>query len=237
MAPSAKSSGPRARRDSSKLSSSKKGSAKPARAAAVLGGGGSGRGPRPRAGDVRPLTNRQWAVLVLLMGRFGDPLNAYAIAKAMRGREGTPGFVEGSIYREIDRLLLSGHIEEEEIVTPRGRLRGYVLSKNGFEAVRGWARTRAAIPIEVGREAWLRVASIESCSRKDVCYALSGLAEELDGRMDELELKARIARRTGEWTVAVQLSFALEREALAASRRWVGEATVLLGASEGAIAS
>jgi DNA-binding PadR family transcriptional regulator len=231
MAASAKSSGSRSGTDASKSNSSKS-----TVGAAVRRGGVSGRGPH-RARRTHRFTDRQCAVLVLLMDRFGEAANAYAIAKALRGREGTPGFTESSVYREIDRLVESGHVEEEEMATSRGPLRGYVLTMKGAEAVRSWARTRAAIPIEVCPQAWVRVVSIDCCKREDVCNALSGLADELDARVDELELEARIARRKGPWTVAVQLNFALERAALDASRRWVGEATVLLGASRGATAS
>jgi hypothetical protein len=171
------------------------------------------------------------------MGRLAEPTNRYAIAKALRGREGTPGFTESSVYREIDRALESGHVEEQEIATTRGQLRGYVLSLKGIEAVRGWVRTPAGIPIEVCPEAWLRIASIDFSRSEDVRHGLSGLADELDDREDELERKARSARRKGPWSIAVQLDFALERAALDASRRWVGEAVALLEAREGATAS
>jgi hypothetical protein len=93
------------------------------------------------------------------------------------------------------------------------------------------------MPIEVRPEAWLRVASIDFSPAKDVRHGLEGLAAELDDRMDELEGKARIARRKGPWSIAVQLDLSLERAALDASRRWVGEAMALLEAKEGVIVS
>jgi DNA-binding PadR family transcriptional regulator len=171
------------------------------------------------------------------MERLPEPTNRYAVAKALRGREGAPGFTESSVYREIDRLVGSGHVDEEEILTTRGRLRGYVLSLQGREAVLSWVRAPAGMPIEVRPEAWLRVASIDFSPAKDVRHGLEGLAAELDDRMDELEGKARIARRKGPWSIAVQLDLSLERAALDASRRWVGEAMALLEAKEGVIVS
>jgi DNA-binding PadR family transcriptional regulator len=193
---------------------------------------GRRRGRRPRR-----TSNCRWAVLVLLMERIAEPTNRYGIAKALRGREGAPGFTESSVYREIDRVVKSGEVDEEEMVTSRGRLRGYVLSMKGREAVLDWVRTPAGIPIEVCPEAWLRVAAIGFSPAKDVRRGLSGLAAELDDREDELERKARIARRKGPWSIAVQLDLGLERAALDASRRWVGEAMALLESSEGTMAS
>jgi DNA-binding PadR family transcriptional regulator len=199
---------------------------------ASLGGDQADVVRRRRRRRARPRTNCGWGVLVLLMERLPEPTNRYAIAKALRGREGAPGFTESSVYREIDRLVESGHVDEEEVLTARGPLRGYVLSLQGREAVLSWVRTPAGIPIAVCPEAWLRVASIDFSRAKDVRHGLTALAEELDELMDELERKARSARR-GMWTIAVQLDISLERAALEASRRWVGEAIALLEAKEG----
>lgn len=157
-----------------------------------------------------------------------QPANAYAILKALRHPDGTSMFTPSSVYREIARLTDLGYLEQDEVVTSRGRLVTYVPSMKAVEAVQSWVRTPADLPIQVSTEAWLRIASTRSCRPRDVLHGLSTLTDELDERLDELELQARIARRNGSWGMASELEYALEREALDACRRWAVVATHLL---------
>jgi DNA-binding PadR family transcriptional regulator len=200
------------------------------------------RGPSRRSGSpgIKPAKKRlrraanralnllQRTILGSLMD--GQPANAYAIVKALRDPNGESSFVESSIYRQITGLVQQGYLELGEEVTARGPRATYSITLKGIEAMQRWARTPASLPIQVANEAWLRILLTSSIRTRDVLQGLSTLPKEVDGRLDDLELVTRVARRERGWSIAAELEYQLEREVLDGCRRWALTATHLLEA-------
>jgi DNA-binding PadR family transcriptional regulator len=180
--------------------------------------------------DQDSLEEIQIAILVATMP-CTQPVGAYQIVRGLEKRvDGGCMYAESRVYREIKNLAKCGYLDATEVETSRGTRTHYLPTQRGVEAIRDWVRTPIEIPMDARNELWLRIAAIWFSRPQDVLRGLGDLEDDLDDRLDRLNLIARQARRTGIWNLSRQLEYQLEIVVIDACRRWLTDATSLLEA-------